>query len=50
MTEDRIPDAEPTQVPEEERFEPPAIVAIGKLEQVTFGGFGLPFEGATSYF
>ncbi len=49
MSEDRTPDVDPTQVPADEQFEPPAIVAIGKLEQVTFGAAGPPFEGAASY-
>ena len=49
MSEDRTPDTEPVQDSQEEQFEPPAIVAIGKLEQVTFGAAGPPFEGATSY-
>ena len=32
-----------------EDFEPPAIIALGKLDEVTFGAAGPPFEGATSY-
>ncbi len=41
---------EDTQVPQENQFEPPAIVALGKLDEVTFGApFYLPSEGATSY-
>jgi hypothetical protein len=35
---------------QDEDFEPPAIIAIGKLDEVTFGAAGPPFEGATSYF
>ena len=31
-------------------YEPPAIVALGKLDKVTFGAAGPPAEGATSYF
>ena len=31
-------------------FEKPAIVALGKLDEITFGAAGPPFEGATSYF
>lgn len=31
-------------------YEPPAIVALGKLDRVTFGAAGPPAEGATSYF
>ena len=40
---------EPTNAPQQEGFEPPAIVALGKLDEVTFGAAGPPFEGATSY-
>ena len=49
MNDDRTPDVEQTQTPEDERFEAPAIVAIGRLDQVTFGAPGEPFEGETSY-
>ena len=49
MSEDRAPSTEPAPEPKDEQFEPPAIFAIGKLEQVTFGAPGPPFEGATSY-
>ncbi|HEV2813411.1 MAG TPA: hypothetical protein VGW10_09185 [Solirubrobacteraceae bacterium] len=48
MSEDRSPDVEPAQEPEP--FEPPAIVAIGKLDQVTFGApAATPLEGGSSY-
>ena len=40
---------EPSKRPQDEKFEPPAIVALGKLDQVTFGAAGPPFEGASSY-
>jgi hypothetical protein len=36
-------------VQHEDDFEPPAIIALGKLDEVTFGAAGPPFEGATSY-
>ena len=49
MSEDRSGDTQPAQAPEDEQFEPPAIVTIGKLAAVTFGSPGPPFEGATSY-
>jgi hypothetical protein len=38
------------QEPQQEPYEPPAIVALGKLDKTTFGAPGPPFEGATSYF
>ena len=42
--------AEPPNVPlQDEDFEPPAIIALGKLDEVTFGAAGPPFEGASSY-
>jgi hypothetical protein len=41
---------EPPEPPQVEDFEPPAIIALGKLDEVTFGAAGPPFEGATSYF
>lgn len=31
-------------------YEKPAIIALGKLDKITFGAPGPPFEGATSYF
>ena len=41
---------EPSKSQEDhEDFEPPAIIALGKLDEVTFGAAGPPFEGATSY-
>lgn len=40
---------EPAEPRQDEDFEPPAIIALGKLDQVTFGAAGPPFEGATSY-
>lgn len=30
-------------------YEPPAVIALGKLDELTFGAAGPPFEGATSY-
>lgn len=50
MTEDRNPTEEPVEAAETEAFEAPAIVSLGKLDAVTFGAAGPPFEGATSYF
>jgi hypothetical protein len=41
---------DPPEPPRVEDFEPPAIIALGKLDEVTFGAAGPPFEGATSYF
>ncbi len=41
--------AVPSKVRHEDDFEPPAIIALGKLDEVTFGAAGPPFEGATSY-
>lgn len=52
MSEDRSPKSDPTEAPQDEPFEPfeaPAIIALGKLDAVTFGATGPPFEGATSY-
>lgn len=40
---------EPSNVQHDDDFEPPAIIALGKLDEVTFGAAGPPFEGATSY-
>lgn len=40
---------EPSKLSQVEEFEPPAIIALGKLDEVTFGAAGPPFEGATSY-
>ena len=43
------PPPEPSKSPQDEEFEAPAIIALGKLDEVTFGAAGPPFEGATSY-
>lgn len=40
---------EPSKSPRDEEFEAPAIIALGKLDEVTFGAAGPPFEGASSY-
>jgi hypothetical protein len=47
MTDERKPDLEAP--PAAGDYEPPAIVALGKLDEMTFGAAGPPFEGATSY-
>ena len=44
------PQDEDVKLRQAEDFEPPAIIALGKLDQITFGAAGPPFEGATSYF
>ena len=49
MTVPASPPPEPSQSQHDEDFEPPAIIALGKLDEVTFGAAGPPFEGATSY-
>jgi hypothetical protein len=50
MTPEHQPEQETTPTVEVEAYEPPAIIALGKLDEVTFGAAGPPFEGATSYF
>ena len=49
MTEEKTPELEQPAAEKDEVYEKPAIVALGKLEKVTFGAPGPPFEGATSY-
>lgn len=49
MSKDRSDTPESPDAREDEPFEPPAIIALGKLDAVTFGAAGPPFEGATSY-
>ena len=49
MDAPNTPAPEPAEIQQEETFEPPAIMALGKLDEVTFGAAGPPFEGATSY-
>ena len=49
MTEENKPELEQPAVRTDEEYEKPAIVALGKLDKVTFGAAGPPFEGATSY-
>jgi hypothetical protein len=46
----REQEQQPSEEPRREPYEPPAIVALGKLDKITFGAPGPPFEGATSYF
>ena len=50
MSEDETPEQEQEPVTKSEDYEQPAIIALGKLDEVTFGAAGPPFEGATSYF
>ena len=50
MNDEHPQDQSEQEEPEREPYEPPAIVALGKLTEKTFGAAGPPFEGATSYF
>lgn len=51
MTEhDEKPELEQPVEEKSDDYEQPAIIALGKLTEVTFGAPGPPFEGATSYF
>lgn len=49
MSEPTNAPQEAVETPQDQSFEPPAIFALGKLDEVTFGAAGPPFEGATSY-
>jgi hypothetical protein len=49
MSEDKTTETDEPE-PVKAEWEPPAIIALGKLDEVTFGASGPPFEGATSYF
>lgn len=49
MTEENTPEVEQPATTTDE-YEQPAIIALGKLDEITFGAAGPPFEGATSYF
>jgi hypothetical protein len=50
MSEDKTTETDPPEPVRADEYEPPAIIALGKLTEVTFGAAGPPFEGATSYF
>jgi hypothetical protein len=50
MTPEHETEQESTPTAEAGAYETPAIIALGKLDEVTFGAPGPPFEGATSYF
>jgi hypothetical protein len=50
MTEDETPELEQEPVTKSDDYEQPAIIALGKLDEITFGAAGPPFEGAASYF
>ena len=47
---DETPEPEQPATETTEEYEQPAIIALGKLTDITFGAPGPPFEGATSYF
>ena len=49
MNDEHQPELEGTPDEPAADYEPPAIVALGKIDEVTFGAAGPPFEGATSY-
>ncbi len=49
MNDEHQPAAEGTPAAPADDYEPPAIVALGKIDEITFGAAGPPFEGATSY-
>jgi hypothetical protein len=50
MGEDKTTETEQPGPVKADEYEQPAIIALGKLTEVTFGAAGPPFEGATSYF
>jgi hypothetical protein len=50
MSEDKTKDTDQPEPVSADEYEQPAIIALGKLTEVTFGADGPPFEGATSYF
>jgi hypothetical protein len=50
MSQDKAPEADQPEPVKDDEYEQPAIIALGKLTEVTFGAAGPPFEGATSYF
>ena len=50
MHDERDTELEQPQPDQQDVYEKPAIIALGKLDSVTFGAPGPPFEGATSYF
>ena len=50
MSEEKTTDADQPESVTSDDYEQPAIIALGKLTEVTFGAAGPPFEGATSYF
>jgi hypothetical protein len=50
MSEDKTTETDQPEPVKSDEYEQPAIIALGKLTEVTFGAAGPPFEGATSYF
>jgi hypothetical protein len=50
MSEDKTTETDEPEPVTADEYEQPAIIALGKLNEVTFGAAGPPFEGATSYF
>ncbi|HEX8120868.1 MAG TPA: hypothetical protein VF549_06340 [Solirubrobacteraceae bacterium] len=50
MSEDKTTETDQPEPARGDEYEQPAIIALGKLTEVTFGAPGPPFEGATSYF
>ena len=49
MSNEHQPELEETPATPARDYEPPAIIVLGKLDEITFGAAGPPFEGATSY-
>ena len=50
MSQDKTTETDQPEPVKADEYEQPAIIALGKLTEVTFGAPGPPFEGATSYF